>query len=75
MAMAPIYAGDPKCPTIATSMSPNRGTVILEIIEGMAIRSIFLSAEYGLSIVMMLSLSQCCRAAKILILLKMLKNT
>ena len=42
-AMAPIYAAAPRCPTIAMSISPSRGTVILLIIAGTAISNICLS--------------------------------
>ena len=37
-AMAPIYDAAPRCPTMATSISPSNGTVILLTIDGMAIR-------------------------------------
>lgn len=44
-AMAPMYAGEPRCPTIVTSISPSSGTVIFDIIDGMAICNIRLFTE------------------------------
>lgn len=43
--MAPMYDADPICPIIVRSTSPISGTVIFDIIEGIASFSIFLSIE------------------------------
>lgn len=43
--MAPIYDTDPTCPIIVRSTSPISGTVIFDIIEGIASFSMFLSIE------------------------------
>ena len=44
-AMAPMYAAEPKCPTMVTSINPSKGTVMLEMIDGMAMRKICLLVE------------------------------
>lgn len=41
-AIAPMYAAEPRCPVIATSISPSSGTVMLEIMLGRAMSRICL---------------------------------
>ena len=41
--MAPMYAAFPICPTMLTSISPSRGTVTFDTIDGNAMANISLS--------------------------------
>ena len=45
-AIAPMYAALPRCPMMATSTIPNSGTVMFDMIEGMAMLSISLSRGF-----------------------------
>ena len=46
-ATAPIYTGLPMWPTMATSTSPNSGTVMFDTIEGTAMRRILVCVVVG----------------------------
>ena len=58
-AIAPMYAALPRCPMMATSTIPNSGTVMFDMIEGMAMLSISLSRGFIYILLSWLALSRC----------------
>ena len=51
MAMAPIYEAAPRCPAMVRSISPSRGTVILERMDGRAMCSISLWYDLFMTVI------------------------